>query len=122
MTLPELREAFEFYKRFLTDSVRAVPVELDEDMQARKIVPLRHIVNHLLWVVDTCLEVLVDPEQSNVSTLQRCLGYVRGELRCLGYFSVNELRAHIQPSVEEATSEQDSGSPAGNPGSPQADR
>lgn len=116
MTLEKLIEVLRFYDAHLAQTAGVEPERLgDVGMRIRSkwamdALPLRR---HLRWMVKECLEVHLKDVRKPAPDLQtaentlngwhkalRWLGYIQGELRALGDFSIDDLRSHSR-TVDE---------------------
>jgi hypothetical protein len=96
MTVSKLIEVLEFYRDFLHQKGIS-PVQFSETCYGLKAPDPLLVKRHLAWMVreqSATLQTETPLSRPSVEKAMRWLGYIQGELRALGYFSVGELRDH----------------------------
>lgn len=107
MTTEKLTEVLQFYFDKITDRDKPYcgvfcgyeymvdPIQLPSYMYSRVDLSRLHVACHLAWMCEQCLKVFIPegPEQ-DIGKANRWLGYVQGELRAEGVYSITDLREH----------------------------
>lgn len=110
MTVKKLKEALTFYDQHLAKMdcevfgehlcrIRCEPKQMSqEQMDKVGFVPPFAVLCHLRWMIEECLIKLLVPGgdswESRVNKAMRWLGYIQGELRAMGHFSIARLEDH----------------------------
>lgn len=81
--------------------------QFNEDQYAGKSrIPSVDVKCHIRWMIHECLTRFIPPgPEHDINKAHRWLGYIQGEMRALGMYTVSELRDHSRstPSNEPTT-------------------
>lgn len=97
MTIHKLISVLEFYDEWMAGFSGTDPRQFSETDYASAIIPRAVIRRHLRWMIRQTLVTLkteVPLTRQAIEKAHRWLGYIQGELRAMGDFTVSQLREH----------------------------
>lgn len=97
MTTEQLASLLAMYHDVLSADLPAREFEAWQYDDVRRRITATDLVRHLKWMCRQCLDVFLpsgDPDA--VIKAHAWRGYIQGEMRALGLFSVNEMRTHTR--------------------------
>lgn len=109
MTTDKLKEVLRRYQDMLYsiqfDGAPVVAKELDAQWYDGLVIPRIDLAAHLLWMCNRCLDVFIPIGEANgtdedIDKAKVWLGYIQGELRGLGLYTITDLRNHNRQKKE----------------------